>query len=119
MATRNVPKGDTPEQQGAARAVDQQVKDLQEAVRSMDASAQRGFGEIASIAMAAAALLETPHGQRNPSDLANLFQTIHALAEEVENQINSEAEKFGCDYVDPAWQRRSDAQARTFAEAGA
>ena len=82
------------------------VHKLQAAITDMNALAQDGFSEIASIARLAAKSLETPEGYRNWDDVAHAFKTIWCEALEIKDYINNEAEGVGCNHVNAAERRR-------------
>ena len=72
---------------------------LQRAVNNIDSASQRGLSQIASIA--SLAIHHTKHGTESAAQmehLANALRVIQDKALEVENCINSEAERVGCHY---------------------
>ena len=85
------------------------IKNLQSAVRNIDALAREGLSEIAAIAKLALAAMESPTNHPSMEILAQTFSLIWAKAENIENNIGCEAEEVGCAHVDDAALRRYDA----------
>lgn len=72
---------------------------LQRAVNNIDCASQQGLSQIASIA--SLAIHHIQHGSESAAQmehLANALRVIQDKALEVENCINSEAERVGCHY---------------------
>ena len=86
----------------------------------IDVMAQGGLSAIETIARLALARLESPDAYQSMDWLAALLSTISAQAIDLENFINSEAGRHGCNYVDALALRRWDAIAahRARQEAG-
>lgn len=77
------------------------IQALRSTIETMDALSQEGFSRIAAIA--SLALLAVNEQDRGPNS-ENIRQALHAIcdkARDIENCINYEAEKVGCNYVDP------------------
>lgn len=87
-----------------------EVQKLRNVVEFIDSLSQGGFSEISSIARLALSRLEAPDGYRHLDDIANALSAIMDKADDIQNCINSEAERVGCNYVDDAKRRRWDAQ---------
>lgn len=85
---------------------------LRAAITDMDSLSQHGFSQIASVARLALLAMETPEAARNPDRLADAFELIWTIAEDVQNCINARAEELGCNYIDPAAHRRQAARAQ-------
>jgi hypothetical protein len=79
---------------------------LQAAITDMDNLAQCGFSEISAIAKLALAALETPDGHKFHENIALALQAIWGRANDAENCINYRAEQVGCNWRDPASERR-------------
>ena len=96
------------------------TQQLRNAVTEIDTMAQGAFSEIAAIAKLALATLETPAAYIDPESMAILLNAIWGKAIDAENYINVEAEGVGCNYIDQAERRRSDARrkAREAASSG-
>lgn len=82
---------------------------LRISVADIDALAQSGFSRISAVAKMALACLESPTHARDLDVLAEAFIMIDAVAQDIQNCINTEAENVGCNYVDKAKMRRWDA----------
>jgi acetylglutamate synthase len=89
----------------------QTIKELGNAITTMDCLSSIGFSEIASIAKLALISLETPEGYRHISDIAFALESIRSKAQDMENLINCEAESTGFNHIDDAWHRRISAEA--------
>lgn len=83
---------------------------MADAIETMDALSQEGFGQIASIAKLALSHLETPRAYRDHTEIARALEAIAHKAEDVMNCINVTAEDAGYAYVDKAQELRADAQ---------
>lgn len=79
---------------------------LQAAITDIDSMSQCGFSEISAIAKLALATLETPDGYRFHENIALALRAIWGKADDIENCINYRAEQVGCNYSDPARERR-------------
>lgn len=66
--------------------------------------------QIAAIASLALLSMEVPDDFHLRSELAYALSAIRGKAQEIENCINSEAERVGCNYVDERRNRRIKAQ---------
>jgi len=86
------------------------TKQLRRTVTAMDSVAQGAFSEIAAIAKLALASLETPAAYADPESMGIVLTLILDKAMGAEDHINSLAEKVGCNYIDQAERRRSDAR---------
>ena len=86
------------------------VQHLQVAVETMDLLSQDGFSEISSIAKLALISLEAPAGYQHIDNIATALKAIRSKAEDMQNCINVEAEKVGCNYTDDARCRRWNAE---------
>lgn len=84
--------------------------ELKSVINLIDGLAQSGFSEICSIATLALSYLETPRGHNNYEDIARALMAICDKAEDMEAQINSEAESVGCSYIDEGFNRRMNAK---------
>lgn len=85
---------------------------LRGVITDMDALAQGGFGQIASMARLALLALEQPGTYVSASSMdaiAGVLAAIKSKAEDIDNCINSMAEGAGCNCVDDAQRRRWDA----------
>lgn len=96
---------------------DPEVEKLRAAVNFMDCLSQGAFSEISSIAKLALAYMETPDGYRHPDNIAQALRAIWGNADDIQNCINSEAARVGCNYTDDAERRRWEAY-RQAREAG-
>lgn len=100
-----------------ARAPDAQpardrLSDLEAAhatLHDMDSMQQGATGEIAAIAQLALCAMENPRAWRQPELLAAAFMAIVNRATDLQNVLNCEAERHGCNFVNEAAQRRWDA----------
>lgn len=81
-----------------------------ETVEIIDSFSQSAFGKIKAIAEAALMAMETRSGAVNVELYAELFQSVHSIADDAEGCINTEAEGLGADYRDSRWLMRSNAR---------
>lgn len=86
-----------------------------ETIRTMDGLSHGGFSHIAGMARVALLAFESEVKSYYIDDFAGVLDAIRGIAEEMENCINVEAERVGCNYVDPAHARRGDAVRRAAA----
>ncbi len=86
------------------------IKQLRSTVEFINCLSQGGFSEINAIAKLALAYLERPECYRNPEVIALALSAIWGTAESIENSINSEAERIGCNFTDEARARRVEAR---------
>ena len=100
--------------EGGAEAAS--LKNLRGAVKSIDALAQGGFGEIIAIAKLALAYLESAAGYQHPETVALALRAIWGKAEQIEDTINAEAEAVGCEYIDDDSRTRWEAQSAYLAQ---
>ena len=94
----------------------QTIKELGNAITTMDCISSIGFSEIASIAKLALLTLETPEGYRHIDNIAYALKAIASKAEDISEIIGCNAEAVGLNYIDDAWLRRLDAR-HTFLKA--
>jgi hypothetical protein len=87
-----------------------EVEILRETVNLLDCLSQSGFSIIASIAHLTLRSLEAPSGHHDIGHIANALKAIRDMASDVENSINYESERVGCNYVDEDQRRRREAR---------
>lgn len=81
-------------------------RQLHAAITDIDCLSQGGFSEISAIAKLTLAALETPDGYHFSENVALALRAIWGKADDIENCINCRAEEVGCNYQDPARERR-------------
>ncbi len=88
-----------------------EIQKLRDTIQLLDNFSQHGFSQIASIARLALESLKVPEASHAMDDIANALEAILDKAEYVEGCINSEAESFGCNYIDRDQRQRWKAHA--------
>jgi hypothetical protein len=94
----------------------QTIKELSNAITTMDCLSSIGFSEIAGIAKLALISLETPEGHRHIDSIACALKAIASKAEDISEIIGCNAEAVGLNYIDDAWLRCLNAR-HTFLKA--
>lgn len=89
--------------------VDPEIAKLRMSIKNIDCMSQDGFSAISMIAKLLLERLETPAGHKSMDDVATALELIWNKAEEIKDQINSEAENVACNYTDEHKSRRWDA----------
>lgn len=93
---------------------------LRGVITDMDALAQGGFGQIASMARLARLALEQPGTYASASGMdaiAGVLAAIQSKAEDIDNCLNALAEGVGCNHVDSTQRKRWDAMRKAFKSA--
>ncbi|HEX5806107.1 MAG TPA: hypothetical protein VFY31_07210 [Macromonas sp.] len=80
------------------QTIQKQIDRMKESINLMDNFSQDGFSRIEAIARLALLAMETPEGQRDVEVYATAFEAIRAIACDMENLINCEAENSGDHY---------------------
>lgn len=81
-------------------------RDIRKTMGCIDAMAGEALQEIQSIARLCLAWLERPEAYNHSDVIAGALITIRDEGYDIEHAINSEAGRFGCDYVDEASRHR-------------
>lgn len=88
---------------------------MRQAILCMDMLSQEGGASISAIARLALLALETSVGQRSTVMIATALETIVARCDQMQDDINNEAEHVGCGYKGaPASFRRANAARTVF-----
>lgn len=82
---------------------------LEAAILEIDSLSQTGFSQIQVLTQFALASMEQPAGHLTIDRVATALSIISSIAADIENVINCIAETHGCNYVDQAALRRSNA----------
>jgi len=86
-----------------SKPIDQSsIADLRATIQNIDALSQEGFSQISSIASLVLLAMKDP--ARNAVDVEHALRVICGKAHDIEDCINAEAERVGCNHVnhDPA-----------------
>lgn len=86
-------------------------------ITDMDALAQGGFGQIASMARLALLALEQPGTYSSMSGMdaiAGVLAAIKSKAEDIDNCLNALAEGVGCNHEDSTQRKRWQAMSKAF-----
>ncbi len=88
-----------------SKPIDQpSIADLRATIRDIDALSQEGFSQISAIAsLALLAMKDDP--ARNAVDVEHALRVICGKANDIEDCINAEAERVGCNHVNPSFAR--------------
>ena len=95
-------------------------EELRGVISDMDALAQGGFGQIASMARLALLALEQPSTYTSASGMdaiAGVLAAIQCKAEDIDNCLNAMAEGVGCNHEDSTQRKRWDAMHKGFKSA--
>ena len=90
---------------------------LRSVITDMDALAQGGFGQIASMARLALLAMEQPGTYASVSRMdaiAGVLAAIQSKAEDVDNCLNAMAEGVGCNHEDTNQRKRLNAMRKAF-----
>lgn len=82
---------------------------LEAVIYDMDCASQTGFTQIRVLTRFALQSMEDPSAHLCIENVAATLSIISSIAFDAENNINSMAENHGCNYVDEAALRRSNA----------
>jgi len=88
------------------------LKALRGALNTIDGLSQDGLSQIATMARLALVALEHPQGHQIPELMFHTLRAIWGKAEDLENCINVEAERVGCNFVDESLRRIYAAHSR-------
>ena len=71
---------------------------LRNKIEEIDAISQQGLSRVCAIANLASLVLKAPGGDKHIDDVTTALSAIRAIAVEVHDCINSQAEAVGCNY---------------------
>ena len=74
---------------------------LRSKIEDIDAISQSGLSRVCAIARLASIALESPGGDKHIGDVTTALSAIRAIAMDVHDCINAEAETVGCNHKSP------------------
>jgi acetylglutamate synthase len=76
------------------------IEELLDSIKTLDCLSQSGCDRISAIAaLAKQAVKSLPRGHLDAHEIAGAFEAIRAIADDMMNSINCEAETSGANYV--------------------